>query len=111
MGVKSFLQYFANQLLFLAAARPYSGPPLCPVLKRLLTDVYMCACRLSIAITTLLLILGAAFFWLGRWFCQTQPDYREVEAAGVEAAGELAAEEHGQAPLLQNGHDEHAADV
>ena len=66
----------------------------------------MCACRLSIAITTLLLILGAAFFWLGRWFCQTQPDYREVEAAG-----EPAAEEHGQAPLLQNGNDEHAADV
>jgi len=90
----------------LAAAYPYSGPPFCPVFEKLLTDMYMCACRLSIAITTLLLIVGAAFFWLGRRFCQTQPDYREVEAAA-----EPAAEEHGQAPLLHNGHDGHAADV
>ena len=61
--------------------------------------------RLSIAITTLLLVVGAAFFWLGRWFCATQPDYREVEAAGARDA-----EEEPEAPLLQNGHD-HSAHV
>jgi hypothetical protein len=57
-------------------------------------------CRLSIAITTLLLVVGAAFFWLGRWFCATQPDYREVEAAGARDA-----EQEPEAPLLQNGRD------
>lgn len=62
-------------------------------------------CRLSIAITTLLLVVGAAFFWLGRWSCATQPDYREVEAAGARDA-----EEEPEAPLLQNGHD-HSAHV
>jgi len=34
-----------------------------------------------------------------------------LQSGGTGAAGDLAAEEHGQAPLLQIGHDEHAADV
>ena len=63
--------------------------------------------RVSIAITTLLLVVGAAFFWLGRHFCSTQPDYREVEQANGAAAGHsLGADaEQPETPLLQNGHD------
>lgn len=69
------------------------------------------ACRLSIAITTLLLVVGAAFFWLGRWFCSTQPDYREVEAESRGGYSDSAAAEQPEAPLLQNGRDHHAPDV
>ena len=69
------------------------------------------ACRLSIAITTLLLVVGAAFFWLGRWFCRTQPDYREVEGGDRAGHNSGAAAEQPEAPLLQNGHDHHATDV
>ena len=63
--------------------------------------------RVSIAITTLLLVVGAAFFWLGRHFCRTQPDYREVERADGAGAGHSrgADAEQPETPLLQNGHD------
>ena len=69
------------------------------------------ACRLSVAITTLLLLVGAAFFWLGRLFCRTQPDYREVEADRRAGDTGGAAAEQPEAPLLQNGQDNHASDV
>ena len=63
--------------------------------------------RVSIAITTLLLVVGAAFFWLGHRFCRTQPDYREVERADAAAAGHSmgADAEQSETLLLQNGRD------
>ena len=71
----------------------------------------MSARRLSIAITTLLLLVGAAFFWLGRWYCRTQPDYREVEAESRAGYNDSVAAEQPEAPLLRNGRDQHASDV
>ena len=67
------------------------------------------SCRVSIAITTLLLVVGAAFFWLGHHFCRTQPDYREVERDGPTAAGHnMAADaEQPETPLLQNRRSHH----
>jgi len=42
--------------------------------------------RLSIGISTVLLLLGAIFFYLGRWFSFREPDYRIVTASEDAAA-------------------------
>jgi hypothetical protein len=54
--------------------------------------------RLSIAVTTLLLLLGAAAFLLGSCLCAGQPDYREAAAQLAPAAED--AEEEPSTPLL-----------